>query len=50
MNFPMTLMSEHNLRKVTTKLACDLTALPATADFYPHLAGVNFKPWLHPYI
>ncbi len=46
MNFPKTLMSEHNLRKVTSKLTSDLTALPATAHFYPHLAGVNFKPCL----
>lgn len=25
-------------------MASDLTAVPATVDFNPHLAGVNFKP------
>ncbi len=32
-------MSEHIYEKQPAKLASDLTALPATADFYPHFAG-----------
>jgi len=32
--------------KINCLLASDLTALPATGDFYPLLAGVNFKHYM----
>ncbi len=39
MNLPKKLMSEQFMKSNPAKLARDLTALPATADFYLHLLG-----------